>query len=302
MAQEFLPGPVFDLAQFSQPEKIIFYKTYLGQALFHNCDVSKLNFSLVVWRRRRGSGKWKVFEEEVDLDAAPDLTAAAGSVDERRYWLVVELYQQLKKNYDERKDYATAGDFHYGEMEMKRLATPHAEWHARLINRLRMRRSGAWEFVILTSRLVALVRRWWHRHLSLVAWYKYASQYGESYVRPAIWLGVTLLLFALLYPAVGLRYDQAKDRVAAVAVSTPAVTLSYDTPLFPGQPAADRHKAQWELFWNSCLTSVEIAAFQKEPAYQPVYPRGRLLTLTETLLTSTLAALFFLALRRQFRR
>jgi hypothetical protein len=43
-------------------------------------------------------------------------------------------------------------------------------------------------------------------------------------------------------------------------------------------------------------------AFQKEPAYQPVRAGGRLLTLAETLLTSSLAALFFLAMRRQFRR
>ncbi|PYT60644.1 MAG: hypothetical protein DMG35_10805 [Acidobacteria bacterium] len=153
----------------------------------------------------------------------------------------------------------------------------------------------------LASRRKNRVLRWLVQHLRLVAWYKYASQYGESYVRPAIWLGVTLLLFALLYPAVGLRYDSTKGRAGTTAPSVP-VNLTYASPLFLGQPAPNRHKAQWRLFGISCLTALEIAAFQKEPAYQPVYPWGRLLTLIEMLLTSTLAALFFLAVRRQFRR
>ena len=50
--EERVPGPVFSLAEFSQPEAAVFYKTYLGQALFHNCDVSKTTFSSVEWRRR----------------------------------------------------------------------------------------------------------------------------------------------------------------------------------------------------------------------------------------------------------
>jgi len=40
------------------------------------------------------------------------------------YRAVAQIYQQLKKNYDSRLDYWTANEFHYGEMEMKRLAVP----------------------------------------------------------------------------------------------------------------------------------------------------------------------------------
>jgi hypothetical protein len=36
--------------------------------------------------------------------------------------------------------------------------------------------------------------------------------------------------------------------------------------------------------------------------YQPSYPGGQLLALAEVLLTSTLGALFVLALRREFKR
>jgi hypothetical protein len=58
----------------------------------------------------------------------------------------------------------------------------------------------------------------------------------------------------------------------------------------------------WRLAGNSLLTSVEVAAFQRELAYEPVYPWGRVARLVELTLTSTLLALFLLALRRQFRR
>ena len=50
------------------------------------------------------------------------------------------------------------------------------------------------------------------------------------------------------------------------------------------------------------MTSLYVAAFQKDLTYQPSYPWRRLLALIEVLLTSTLVALFLLAVRRQFKR
>lgn len=164
-----VPEPVFSLAQFERPEEVIFYKTYLGWALFHNCDVSKFVFSDVSWRERKGTRRFMVFDEEVELaEEAAALTTKPADADERNYCLIAELYQRLKKNYDDRRDYWTAGDFHYGEMEMKRL-------------------SSRRKFPIL---------RWLHRYCGLLAWYKYFSEYGESYARPA-----ALLLFFLLVPS-----------------------------------------------------------------------------------------------------
>jgi hypothetical protein len=250
----------------------------LGQALFHNCDDSQVNFSLVEWRQRKGSGKRMVFEEIVDLEAtlgpAKDLKLAKGSPDERDYGLIAELYQQLKKNYDERKDYWTAGDFHYGEMEMKRLAS--------------RRKNKIW--------------RWWHRRLSLVAWYKYASQYGESYARPAFWLATILFAFALLFPVAGLRYDPAKNPHVASGTVLSSYVLTYWHPFPPGQGGTERHKAQWRLFGHSCVTALDVAAFQRDRTYEPAYPWGRLLFLMELLLVPTLFGLFLLAAQRQFRR
>jgi len=277
-----LPGPVFCLAEFSRPETIVFYKTYLGQALFHNCDVSKLNFSAVYWRERRKNGKRMVFEEVVTPVSYGETTRALrpkkGDPNERDYGLIAELYQQLKKNYDERKDYWTAGDFHYGEMEMKRM-------HSRGKSRS---------------------ARWFHRNLGLVAWYKYASQYGESYARPFVVLMIVLGIFTLLFPWAGLERNESTPHSPASAQAPPAAAaseLSYRhfhdfVRAYPGRkwtgPAA--------FFGNSLMTVLSVAGFQKELKYEPSYPWGRALALLELLLTSTLIALFLLAVRRQFKR
>ena len=50
------------------------------------------------------------------------------------------------------------------------------------------------------------------------------------------------------------------------------------------------------------MTTLSVAAFQREFVYEPSYPGGRALALLELLLTSTLIALFLLAVRRHCRR
>jgi uncharacterized protein YjbI with pentapeptide repeats len=255
-------GPVFTLAEFDKPEAVIFGKTYLGRALFHNCDVSRFNFSEAEWAERE-NGKRIVFEEAVDLK----LSAARALVpefvgwathDRRNYQLIAELYQQLKKNYDDRRDYWTAGDWHYGEMEMKRLSSP---------RRNRM-------------------LRWLHRKLGLVAWYKYVSEYGENYVLPGLWLLVVFLALSLVYPVAGLSRSGGSSgigqRRSTKAVASVPLMEAYSGP--------------------NVMTAVGIAFFQRDLPYQPTWPWGRLLSWFQLLVTYTLVALFLLALRRQFRR
>jgi hypothetical protein len=57
-----------------------------------------------------------------------------------------------------------------------------------------------------------------------------------------------------------------------------------------------------KLIVKSGITAIDTATFQRTPEYTPVYPRGRVVAIVETLLTSSLFALFLLAIRRQFRR
>jgi len=181
---------------------------------------------------------------------------------------VAQIYQQLKKNYDSRLDYWTANEFHFGEMEMKRLAVP------------------------ASGRLLWL-RQWWHRNLSFVAWYRFASDYGNNYRKPLLLLlFFVLFLFpaAFPFPSVGLRRHVDKRVETYFSVW-------------------DYQKSYRENFWkeknlalNSLVASVDIAEFQKSPEFEPALPRGHVLAIYETLLTSSLFALFLLAIRRQFRR
>ncbi len=266
-----LPGPIFSVTQFMLPEAAVFYRNHLGQALFYNCDVSRLTFSSVHWSAR-SNGKGRLFEESVDLEAAPDLAPAEDEPNERDYSLIAETYQQLKKNYDDRKDYWTAGDFHYGEMEMKRLHSPRK------------------------NRAV----RWLHRNLGLVAWYRYASEYGESYVRPLLALVVVLAVFTLLFPLPGLVVSKPDTQGNAPPLLSP---LSYgDFSDYIHAYNGPRIAAALAFFGHSLMTALSVAGFQKELIYQPAYPWGRSLALLELLLTSTLITFFLRALRRQFRR
>ena len=102
-------------------------------------------------------------------------------------------------------------------------------------------------------------------------------------------------------PAVGLRYDSAKGPHAINGAAASPLTLTYRHPFLLGQ-SSDRWKARLRLFGHSCVTAIYITAFQKERLYEPDYPWGGLLVVLQTLLTSTLLALFALAVRRQFRR
>ena len=252
--------PVFSLARFEKPERVTFYKTWLGQTLFVNCDVSNLGFSDVEWGR--DGKRVSLFEERVALDdeAAEALKLPEPRGDKRKHSLIAETYHQLKNNYDSRGDPWTANDFHYGEMEM-------------------LRRSSRWPRVGLT------------------ALYKYASQYGLSRGRPLAWLAGVLLLFTLLYPLVGLRPVTARTQPALAAPQVKPITY-WNLPEATGWvPRPVR------LVGHSFMTTLAVASLQREAAYyEPAYGLGRFLGILELALTSTLAALFILAVRRQFKR
>jgi hypothetical protein len=297
------PGPIFTRTRFERPEAVEFADVDLGQALFYRCDVSKVGFSNVRWRRRE-NGKWMLFEEVANLEhdsAAFGLLPEKDTPDDRNYVVIAELYQQLKKNYDDRRDYWTAGDFHYGEIEMKRLACPRLTWpsrlEAKLAGRPRLRKLGGWCGKLQSNMWLINKLRWWHQRFGLAAWYRRFSDYGESWGKPLLWLLAVLVLFAALYPLLGLRPTGSKSpaaKTASVQVETPSpreTDLRYWNYERPGR-----------LFRDSVMTSLGVAAFQRDLAYEPSYPWGRLFALFELLLTSTLIALFLLAVRRQFRR
>jgi hypothetical protein len=186
-------------------------------------------------------------------------------------------------------------------MEMKRLACPRLTWlswlEAKLAGRPGLSKLGEWCGKLQSNPWLLSKVRWWHQWFGLAAWYRRFSNYGESWGKPLLWLFVVLVFFAALYPLLGLRPAAGKSPAAkttSVQVETP---LPQETDL-----RYWNHERPGRLFWHSLMTSLGVAAFQRDLAYEPSYPWGRLLALLELLLTSTLIALFLLAVRRQFRR
>jgi uncharacterized protein YjbI with pentapeptide repeats len=275
------PGPIFSLVRFSPDATTLFYKTDLSHALFHSCDITDVTFSSVIWRKRPHNQNLMVYEEDLPLDnefaSTLNLPTAIGPGPEARlrrerdYGLIAQLYQQLKKNYDDHLDYWAADHFHYGEMEMQRLAVP-------------------------TAGPLLKLRQFYHRHLSLIAWYRRGSSYGNSYLRPAAWLVGILLFFTLLFPLIGLV------RTNANPAAPPSPSLTYRAVWPSLSPLHDKIWAELKLLGKSALTTIDTASFQKNSEYAPTYPSGRALAILETLLAATLFALFLLAIRRQFRR
>jgi uncharacterized protein YjbI with pentapeptide repeats len=254
----------FETVTFVEPGSVVFDDVDLSRALLHNCNVSEVWFtSSVRWGERGGHRGAQVFDEIVALDHQQAGTLLRNG--ERDYRAIAQIYQQLKKNYDARLDYWTANEFHYGEMEMQRLAAPTRRWLPGL-------------------------RKWVHSRLSLVAWYRYASDYGNSYRKPLVWLLGVLLLFMVMFPLPGLQRS---------GTNSPE---SYGSVWRAGGSAGQRLKWEAGLLGKSLLASVDTAMFQKGPEYAPVYPWGRTLAVLEMLLTATLFGLFLLAIRRQFRR
>jgi uncharacterized protein YjbI with pentapeptide repeats len=268
------PSAVFAQARFSKPSEIIFDDVDLSRTLFHNCDVSQVWFtSSVRWVTRKNNFGYAVFDETIPLDQKQ--TEGLKRDGQRDYQAVAQVYRQLKKNYDSRLDYWTANMFHFGEMEMMRLAEP-AEGKLHAFLRVR----PMW------------LRQWLLRRLRLVALYRWASDYGNRYVKPMLWLLTILVLFAALLPLPGVGLMRQGATQPETYISVWNLQKSFGENLW----------AESDLTLNSLIASVDTATFQRSAEYAPAYPWGRVLAILETLLTSSLFALFLLALRRQFRR
>ena len=120
-----------------------------------------------------------VLRDEIDADkvvgaglapALPGVAARATptgkGVREEKYEPVRRLYLELKKNFEEKRDWNTAGDFHYGEMECRR----------------KMKEGWLWRNI-----------------LSLGAVYFWLSGYGERPLSAAVSLGLLIGICAILY-------------------------------------------------------------------------------------------------------
>ena len=137
---------------------------YLGNCSFIGTDVHEINFSDVTWRSKRGA----FFTRKLIYDEISETKDR-----NRNYRVIEETYRQLKKNYEARGSYGEAGDFHYGEMEMQRLAL-----------------KGIF------------------RYISLNSFYKLLSGYGEKQWLAVLWIFFFTGLFAASYLMCGIKTEE----------------------------------------------------------------------------------------------
>lgn len=163
-------------AGFQAPNDSQFIGVNLEKCLFTGSNIGKVDFTNVRWDKRPTFllGKRCSVHDERHVR------------DKGNYDLVGKLYHELRKNHEDKGRYEEAGNFYYGEMEMKRLAQP-----------------GVLKFI------------------SLTAIYKYLSGYGEQHVLALLWLALAIFLFfPALYLVSGVVDDSVKAVLHSLEVST----------------------------------------------------------------------------------
>jgi len=216
----------------------------LRKTLFLNSSIENLKFYDCRWRREEGY--LRLYDDW--------LSSQKRNV--KNYSELIRLYVQLKKNFESDRNYIGAGDWFYREMEARR-------------NKALSQCSRIKKYVL--------------RGFSVISLYKIASRYGESYIRPLVWLLLILFLFSIIYQFSGfsmsgevIDYDVCWgcgfswgfliDFPKALLFSLLAMSLQI------GKVA--HLEGNWSIFWY----------------------------VIHLLLTAILLPLFLLAIRRKFRR
>jgi len=107
---------IFRELELNPEAKLLFQNVSLAQTEFAGTDLRLIDFVNVQWPRYKGRN---VVYDEIILKEKPT---------SEEYAQVEHLYRQLIANYKNQEDYKRVGDFHYGEMEMHRKASPWRRW------------------------------------------------------------------------------------------------------------------------------------------------------------------------------
>lgn len=151
---------------FEKPEKVHFAENNLSYVLFKHTNLTLINFGNIIWP------KTSVFfsSRKYLADEFSSSEILDRSNNTQYYNSVKLLYQQLKRNFEDKRSFVEAGDFHYGEMECYRKSNK--------------------------------FRRYFP--LNLINLYRLSSAYGQRYIRAGIVLLILLFIFALSHLFSGL--------------------------------------------------------------------------------------------------
>jgi hypothetical protein len=243
-----------------------FEKANLTQASFLDTNLERIHFREVDWYHKgRRKALWDEFRHKGER---PD------------YEKVAENYRQLVLNYEAKRDFDTAEDFHIGEMEMRRK------------KKEEQAKNKAAE---AKSRGMKLLWHCWEAiHQRTNGYYLYwlASNYGTSYLRGLLVLGVLLALFSGIFLFTGLKpskeHKGLHDINYELCLHTACQRVSWQ------QKVCD--SARTIVFTLSLLT------FQKERLYEPANAWTQFWICIAVPLLAGQTALVLFAIRRRFKR
>lgn len=117
----------------------------------------------------------------------------AKQVSEKKYASAIDFenvenrYRQFKKNFEEKRDWESAGDFYHGEMLM------------RLFKYSAERREKSWGFSWWNP--LRIWYRLFHNRwkTSFLRWYKWISDFNESPARAMVWLIGIVVVFSVVF-------------------------------------------------------------------------------------------------------
>jgi len=230
--------------------KIIFEKVNLEKASFLDANIENFIFRDVKWYRKkpRKIALWDEFEnKEVDLSKLAD------------------NYHQLVLNYEKKREFDTALEFHIGEMEVKRKSMGKSK-----------------------NKFLNWVQR---NALNLYAWYKYLSYYGTSYKQALGWLAVMFLIFSGIFLFSGFQ-------PASTSNANISEVVNYDL-LSPNPASLKRLVLD---YWSALKFSFSILTLQRKPYFEAMGSWSQTLVGCAGIFFYSQVALLLLAIRRRFKQ
>jgi uncharacterized protein YjbI with pentapeptide repeats len=259
---------------------VTFEKVDLKRASFLDTNLELIAFRDVEWARPtsrfatwfRGSRcLWDEFRPATE--ANPSLVAL------KDYEKIAENYRQLVINYERKRDYDSAEDFHVGEMEMRRQKKGNRAKYR--YNATKLDRLKNWTRIF----------REWINSYNL---YRILSNYGTSYWQALLVLVVLILIFSFAFVLAG--FQPSKDSSGA-----PTKLIEYDLLSDSNHHSVSVRQLVAD-YREAVLFTFSIITFQKERFYEPVGWQARLCLYLAVLFLTAQGALVLLALRRRFKR
>lgn len=251
----------FNNLRIANEGKLVFEKLSLEQAAFVDTDLKEVMFRDVDWYHidsrirlfglNRAQSLWDEFRPIPSL--------------ERDYAKIAENYNQLVLNYEGKRDFDTAEDFHIGEMEMRR------------------KQKGAG--------VSSAPLRKFRESFNAYGIYKASSNYGTSYGQAFLMLILLVFFFSLAFLYSGFR----------TTADTPPRTIEYN--VFPGSNHRTVSAREWLNDYLSAMSlCASVVTFQKDRFYEPLEGPARGWLFAAVIALTGQAAMTLLALRRRFRR